>query len=130
MQLSPRPQPTRMRLGHPHRRKVRLLRYRRMAAKYRAAAETLRLSGDCWGSTKAISNAIDLDRKAHRLQSKDANQIKNRAEREEKRRQAAMQAGQAMPIAPDVTTSYSPQNERGFKASSAADDLRGAAALL
>ena len=41
-----------------------------------------------------------------------------------------MQAGQAMPIAPDVTTSYSPQNERGFEVSSAADDLRGAAALL
>ena len=107
-----------------------VLRYRRMAAKYRAAAETLRLSGDYWGSTKAISNAIDLDRKAHRLQSKHANQIKNRAEKEEKRRQAAMQAGQAMPIAPDVTTSYSPQNERAFKVSSAADDLRGAAALL
>jgi hypothetical protein len=107
-----------------------VLRYRRMAAKYRAAAETLNLSGDYLGSTKAISNAIDLDRKAHRLQSKLANQIKNRADREEKRRQAAMQASQAMPTAPDVTTSYSPQNEREFKLSSAADDLRGAAALL
>jgi hypothetical protein len=58
-----------------------VLRYRRMAQQYRDFAETLRLSGDIMGWADATAKARSEDGKAHRLQSKNANQHKCRAER-------------------------------------------------
>jgi hypothetical protein len=62
-----------------------VLRFRETARKYRAFAETLRLSGDIQGSANAIAQADFQDQKAYRLQYKNTKQRRRRAEKGERK---------------------------------------------
>jgi hypothetical protein len=109
-------------------------RLRRVAGRYRAIAHGMQRSGDYQGAANAIDEAIFREKKAHRLHSKNSNQIKNRAERAAKKKaekQAAKQAAEPehaarpKPATPESITSYSQDNENLARAGSTGIFVRG-----
>jgi hypothetical protein len=84
-----------------------------MAGTYSAVARGLQLSGDREGAADAMAEAISREQKAHKLHSKNSNQIKNREERKQAASQAARlgHAGRVSPTPRETTASYPQYDE-------------------